>query len=132
VLLRRSAAHPYTRTASPIARNVRRQASPVVPPVQARVVGRTVDPDPVGLVDAAAVPAGWAGRKRAGDLDPPVLLPRDLSYLVRHLREILILAQNQPDVVRPAVGQAGDVERDADVDPFLLSRQEGVSRAVGQ
>src|SRR3989441_7767869 len=125
-------ASPSPRTAPPTARNVRRRAPRVVPPVQACVVGRPIDPDPVGLVDPASVPTGWARGKSARDLDPAVLFPSYDADLLGYLREVLVLTQNQSDVVLLAMGHADDVERDADVDSLLLSRKEGVPGAVGK
>jgi len=55
---------------------------------KARLVGRAIDPDPVGLVDAPAVPAHrarWEGRR---ELDPSVLLPGDHPDLVRNLGQM--------------------------------------------
>src|SRR2546425_10063077 len=118
---------PYPRTVSPVARNVRRRASPVVPPVQTCVVGRPIDPDPVGLVDPASVPTGWARGKSARDLDPAVLFPSDGADLLGYLREVLGLTPNQSDVVLRAVGHADDVERDADVDS-LRSEERRVGK----
>ena len=48
----------------------------VIAAVQACVVGLAIDPDPVCLVDAAAIPAGGARGKRARHLDPPMLRER--------------------------------------------------------
>src|SRR5438552_12923037 len=72
-------------TASRSATGIGGQTSAVVTPVEARVVGRAVDPDPVGLIDPVAVPARWARGERARDLDPPVLFPRDGADLLGYL-----------------------------------------------
>ena len=111
-------------------RYVRWGAPPVVTPIEAGIVGRTTDTDPVGLVDSAAVWAGPTQRKRAGQLDPAILLAGDHTNLVSGLRKILVLAQDQSDVVLAAVCHANDVESDSDVDALLLARPETVDSAV--
>ena len=87
----------------------------VISPVKALVVELSVDPDPVGLVDPPAVPAGRTLRKGTGDLDPPSLFLCDCSNLLGNLREILILAHDERHVVFATMSKRNHVERDSHV-----------------
>ena len=110
--------------------DIRRQASPLVPPVQACVVGRTVDPDPVGLVDPTAVAAGRTRGERSRDLDAAALLTGDRPDLVRNLREVLTLARIQPGVVLPA--GAMRMMSSSTRTSIPVSSRQGVAGAVGE
>lgn len=104
----------------------------VIPPVEALVVERSVDPDPIGLVDPPAVPSCGAVGEGARELDPASLLPRDGPNLLGDLRKILILAEDECHVVFAPVGERDHIERDPHIDPLLFAGQKGVLRAVGQ
>src|SRR5712692_4303039 len=111
---------------------VLRPSPPVVAPVEAGIVGGTVDPDPVGLIDPAPIERCWARREGGGDLDPPSLLARDRPDLLGNLRQVLILAQYERYVVVATECHPDDVKSHADVDTFLLRSLKGVGRAVRQ
>lgn len=69
---------------------------PVVDRIEARLVGRPVDRDPVGEVDPRTVAPASSARESRGDLDPRSLAPRDLPDL--HLGEVLVPAEEERDV----------------------------------
>ena len=69
-------------------------ARSVVAGVETRVVNGTIDRNPVGLVDAAAVAAGRAIGKGTRHLDPAALFPYDRTHLVGHFGKVLILAEH--------------------------------------
>lgn len=104
----------------------------VVAAIETSVVGRAIDPDPVGLVNAATVPRRRAEGERAGDLDPSVLLPRDGADLFCDFREVLVLAEDDRYVVLFSVRHADHVEGQPDVDPLLFARQKRMGGAIRQ
>lgn len=60
------------------------------------VVGCSVDLDPVGFVDAAAISSRREGRS---DLDPATLLVSDEADLLCDLRKVLVFAEEYRYVV---------------------------------
>src|SRR3990170_674427 len=80
----------------------------VVATINATIVERSVDLDPVGVVDASLVPACRAYRIGTRDLDPALLFARDGTNLVGHLDEVLVLAEDHRDVEGAAVRTADD------------------------
>lgn len=87
------------------------QLRAIVTTVQAPVVRRPVDSYPVRLVDATPIRRGGTGRKRTGDLDPPILLARNLADFIGHLGQVLILAQDHRNVESVAMSETDDVDR---------------------
>ena len=104
----------------------------VVSGVKALVVEFPANRDPVGLVNAPAVPAVRTLRKGTGDLDPPSLFPCNGSNFLGNLQKILILAHDKGHVVCATMSKCRHVERDPHVDPLLLSYQSRVLGAIGQ
>ena len=102
----------------------------VVAGVDAGVVRRAVDANPVGAVDAAVIAAGGAIGESAGDLDPSVLLGGDHSNFRRRFGQILVLTEHQGDVLLVAMGHADDVQGNADFNTLLLRGKECVRCSV--
>lgn len=82
----------------------------MISPIEARVVDRPVNRNPVGLVDPAAIPACGADGKGAGDFQPAPLLPRNDPDLFGHLGQVLILAEDQSHIIFATVCHPDDVE----------------------
>ena|SRR3970040_1803571 len=78
--------------------------SSVVPPIEARIVCCPIDPDPVRLLNASAVPRRRTYGIGTRYLDPTVLLPGDRSDFLGDLGEILVLAKDEDKVRRGAYG----------------------------
>jgi len=96
----------------------------VIVGIEAGIVQRAVDPNPIRLIDAPPVSTGRTDRKRGSDLDPAVLLQRDQANLIRDFREVLILAEDQRYVVLLAVRQVERVQRQPDIDPLLFGDEK--------
>lgn len=75
----------------------------IVARINATVVHRTIDSNPVGSVNPFRIFEGRACWKGGCDLDPAILFLRDNADLVGDFRQILILAQHQCDIERAAV-----------------------------
>lgn len=93
----------------------------VVARIDALVVLGARHPDPIRLFDAAFVTRRRAHRECRGNLDPPVLLRRDGADLVCDLREILILAEDQSDVIVSPECTANNVKGEAHIHALLLA-----------
>lgn len=103
---------------------------PVIVRVDASVVGLAVDCDPICLIDPSGVAVSRADRECRGQLDPPALLTGNHTDLIGNFGEVLVLAENQRHVVQIAVSQSHHVQRDPDVDPFLLADPDRFRLAV--
>jgi len=106
--------------------------APSVLAFEAGVVLLLCDGKPVGAVDAPVVCRARPDGEGGGNLDPAVLLLRNVANLVGHVDEILILTDDQGHVILAIASQPDDVERHADVDPFLFTNSDGVVRAIRQ
>jgi hypothetical protein len=104
----------------------------VVTWVYAGIVGGAVDANPVSPVDPLAIWSDRAHGESAGDFDPSVLAPRDVPNLPRHLRQVLVLAENHGDIVYVLPGQPDHIDGYADVDALLFARKMAVFRSIGQ
>ena len=95
--------------------------------VDASVVTGFVDTTPVGPVDSTPVGGVRTVREGAGDLDPTVLKTGDQPDERCEFAEVLVLAENQYDVELIPMGSIERVERQPDVDAFLLAAEKRVS-----
>src|SRR5436305_1551945 len=82
---------------------------PIIAAVDAGVVSRSVNAEPIGFVDASAIFAGRTGWKRTRHFDPSLLFAGDHADLLSDFRKILVVAKNNSDLVFVAVGHADDV-----------------------
>jgi hypothetical protein len=65
--------------------------------VQAGVIRLTIYGNPFRAVDSSLIDAGGTDGKGAGDLDPAVLLNRNMPDLINNLGKILVLKDPGPD-----------------------------------
>lgn len=104
----------------------------IVATIQARVIHRPLDPDPVCLVNAAPIVCRRTIRKSGSNLDPTVLLLGDRPNLVSDFRKILILAEDQGHVVLLPVGHTNDVQRDSNINTLFFPCEERMLGTVRQ
>ena len=60
------------------------------------------------------------------------MLSSDFAYFIRRLREILVLAKDDRNIILVAMGQANDVDCDPDVNAIFFAEPYGVIAATGQ
>ena len=93
----------------------------VVSFVKAPIIEVSINRDPVGLVNATAILRRRTLRKSTSYLDPASLISCDCSNLIGNFREILILAHHKCHIVRATTSKPNYINRDSDIDTFLLS-----------
>src|ERR1035437_7691255 len=114
------------------ASNLRLHLCLVVSWIEAGVVSRAVNPNPVSPVDPLTILSDRTNRESAGHLKPPVLRSSNVPDLPRDFRQILVLAEDYGNIVGVLPGQSDHVDGDADVDALLFAREITVFRATGQ
>ena len=120
------------RTAKPSGSTFRSRLGTVVAWIEAGVVSRAIDPNPVSPVDPLTILCDRTDRESAGHLEPPVLRSSNVPDLPRDFRQILVLAEDYGNIVGVLPGQSDHVDGDADVDALLFAREITVFRAAGQ
>src|ERR1017187_7262075 len=116
----------------PSGSTTRSRLGTVVAWIEAGVVRRAVDPNPVSPVDPLTILSDRTDRESAGHLKPPVLRSSNGPDLPRDFRQILVLTENYGNIVGVLPGQSDHVDGDADVDALLFAREITVFRAAGQ
>lgn len=106
--------------------------SKVIEWVDAGVVRRAIDLNPVGPIDSADVWTLRTVRECARHLDPPALLARHRADFVGDFGQVLVLAEHERDVVFLAMRLANDIDRNPHVDALFLAIPVGVRVSAGQ
>jgi hypothetical protein len=91
----------------------------IVRGVNASVVKRLVDFEPIGGIDPTKVGGLVGQRKSACRFDPPILVFGNAPDLFCGFSEVLVLAENQGDVEFLFSRKTNDIQCDPDINAFL-------------
>jgi hypothetical protein len=94
----------------------------IVARINARIVKRALDWNPVGRINSALVGCRRTRWKSRYHVYPPVLLSRNDTHFRCHLGKILVLTEHQCHVVRILMRQPNHIDGDTNIDALSLRR----------
>lgn len=96
------------------------------------IIHRTIDLNPVCIIDSTLVITCRARWKRRNNFNPTILLLGESAYLICKFRKILILAKYNGNIEFIFSCCANNIECNSNVDAFFLRHKHGIFCAVWQ
>jgi hypothetical protein len=105
---------------------------PIVVWVEARIVSRPVNLNPLGAVNTPAVLSGRTGRESARHLNPSGLLHGNGLHLSGRLRQVLVLAEDERHIVAVLSRHSHHVEGQTHINTLFFANENRRGAATGK